>query len=101
MRGVCHGGTRNRLRAYSAIWCYVSMSKSRSRFSPRKHRRIAQQEQKQPELTPAATLGEHLAQYVLEQTRRDSELSKSGHARRSDVIDLHQLDLVAGDGSVR
>src|SRR5262245_21296468 len=46
------------------------------------------------------TCRQHLAEYRFERPRRNSKLGKSGHIERSDIIDLHQLDLVAGDRRV-
>ena len=37
----------------------------------------------------------------LHRVRRNSKFGKSGHPRRTYVIDLHQLHLIAGEGRIR
>jgi len=55
----------------------------------------------QPEPAPIGTRNEHFLKHILDGARRNSELCKSRYIPRSDIIDLHQLDLVAGQGRVR
>ena len=44
---------------------------------------------------------QHLAEYLLDRVRGNSKLCKSGHVPRSDVIDLHEIDLIASHGRTR
>ena len=44
---------------------------------------------------------QHLAEYLLDRVRGNSKLCKSGHVPRSDVIDLHEIDLIASHRRTR
>src|SRR5205085_4893441 len=44
---------------------------------------------------------QRLLEHTFHRVRRNSKFCKSGHPRRTHVIDLHQLHLIAGDGRSR
>src|SRR6476659_8426939 len=50
---------------------------------------------------PSLATPQRLLKHTLHRVRRNSKCCKSGRPRRTHVIDLHQLHLIAGDGRIR
>jgi hypothetical protein len=48
-----------------------------------------------------SALLEHRFEFIFERSRRNSELAKSRQVARGRGVDLHQLDLIAGEGRAR